>query len=44
MNIQAAVKGSDQTAQAGLSLLSHISHCWKSHVTAGRAVAQWKSA
>ena len=25
-------------------LWSHISHCWKSHVTAGSAVAQWKSA
>ena len=27
-------KGSDQTAQAGLSLCRlHIPHCWKSHVT-----------
>ena len=33
--MQATSKGSDQYAQAGLSLCwSHIPHCWKSHATA----------
>ena len=43
MNIQAAVKGSDQTAQAGLSHSDRTYHIVRiSHVTAGSAVVQWK--